>query len=58
MPGGVESIIMVDKNHTIWAAVLDEGKVYYFTTDENFKDKLPLTIEHWREKFKDSKVIF
>jgi hypothetical protein len=56
--GVMESIIMVDKNHSIWAAVLEEGKVYYFTTDSNFKDKLPNTIDQWREKFKDNKIVY
>ncbi len=55
----MENIIMINDENEIWAAViLDDNKVLYFTNSTQYKDKLPATIEHWRENFKDYPVIF
>lgn len=53
----MENIIMVDKDLNIWAAVLDDEKVYYFTNNNKI-EKLPKTVESWRERFEDKEVIF
>ena len=54
----MENIIMIDKSNTIWAAVINDEKVYYFTTNKDYAEKLPNTIEDWRSRFKDYPVIY
>ena len=41
----------------LWAAYIDEEVVRYFTTEPKYKTTLPATMEHWRERFKEKKVI-
>jgi hypothetical protein len=53
-----ENIIMIDSSYNIWAAVLDNEKVYYFTNNKEYKHKLPKTIEDWRSRFSDYEVIY
>ncbi len=53
-----EAIIMYDNAGKYWAATLDfdkdnNGLVRYFTNDNLSKNKLPATIEAWRERFQD-----
>ncbi|MBL8018690.1 MAG: hypothetical protein JNM27_03415 [Leptospirales bacterium] len=54
----LESIVMINKKQNIWAAVIDGSSVKYFTNREDFKTKLPATIEKWRERFPDMQVIY
>lgn len=54
----MENIIMIDSANNIWAAVIDDKKVLYFTNDKNYKNKLPNTIDNWRENFKDLEIIY
>jgi hypothetical protein len=54
----MENIIMIDSSKNIWAAVIDDNKIYYFTNRLDYKTKLPRTIENWRNRFKDYKVIY
>jgi len=56
--GFMENIIMADAANNIWAAVLNDEKVYYYTNNEAYKEKLPKTIEHWRESFSNNPVIY
>ena len=53
-----ENIIMIDSANNIWAAVINGDKVYYFTNSKSFKDKLPKTIDNWRQNFKDYEIIY
>ena len=53
-----EAIIMVGKDKEIWGAFLDVNEVYYFTSEKKYKNKVPKTINKWREKFKEKEVIF
>ena len=53
-----ENIIMIDSSNNIWAAVLDNEKVYYFTNNKDYKNRLPKTIEDWRSRFSDYAVIY
>jgi hypothetical protein len=54
-----ENIIMVDSlNTTIWAAVLYQGKLYYFTNGNSYKTKLPKTIDKWRQRFEEYPVVY
>jgi hypothetical protein len=54
----MENIIMIDSLNNIWAAVIDDNKVYYFTNNEKHKNTLPKTIDNWRENFKKYDVVF
>jgi hypothetical protein len=55
----MENIIMIDSAKHIWAAAIDENqKVYYFTNDNNYKGRLPKTIENWRGRFKTYPVVY
>ena len=49
----MENIVMIDSSNNIWAAVLDDQKVIYYTNTKKFQDKLPKTIENWRSRFAD-----
>lgn len=52
-----ESII-ISNNNDIWGAFLNVDKVYYFTTNLNYKKKLPTTIIEWMDNFKEMEVIY
>jgi hypothetical protein len=54
----MENIVMVDSLNNIWAAVIDDNKVYYFTNHKDSKNTLPKTIENWRMRFKDYPVLY
>ena len=54
----MENIIMIDSLNNIWAAVIDDNKVYYFTNTQNHKSTLPKTIDNWRQRFKDYPIIY
>jgi uncharacterized protein len=54
----MEAIVMSRPDGTILAAVIDDDVVKYFSNDANFKEKLPVTIDKWRERFAEKKVIF
>jgi hypothetical protein len=53
-----EAILIIDKSDAIWGAFLDVEKVYYFTSENTFKNKLPDIIEEWRINFKDKEIIY
>jgi hypothetical protein len=52
-----ESII-ISNDKDIWGAFLDVDEIYYFTTDINYKKKLPNTIIEWIENFKSIEVTY
>ncbi len=54
----VEAIIMYRDADNLWAAVIDADVVKYYTTVPEFQNRLPRTIEKWRESFKEKKVLF
>lgn len=54
----MEAIVMSHGDGRIFAAVLDDGEVKYFSNDPMFTTRLPATIEHWRRRFADKPVIF
>ena len=49
---------MVDDNKEIWGAYSDTEKVYYFTTEQRYKNKIPKTIENWASRFKTTDIIY
>jgi hypothetical protein len=54
----MEYIIMIDSSKHIWAATIDNDTVRYFTNNDLYRDKLPKTIDNWREDFKQYPVIY
>jgi hypothetical protein len=54
----MENIVMVDSAMNVWAAVIDNDTVYYYTNHNDYKDRLPKTIDVWRERFKDYIVVY
>ncbi|CAM3944072.1 hypothetical protein MUGA111182_18640 [Mucilaginibacter galii] len=55
----MENIIMIDSTKHIWAAVIEDSeRVNYYTNDKQYANKLPKTIENWRQTFKDYPVIY
>jgi len=54
-----EGIIMYDKENNFWAAIIGENSdtINYYT-NTSLTNKLPKTIEKWRERFKDYKVYY
>lgn len=54
----MEGIIMSGCRGELWVAYLEDEVVRYFTTQSDWKDTLPKTIENWRSRFKDKPVNF
>lgn len=54
----VENIIMVNGEGQMWAAMIDDDNVYYYTNSDDHKDTLPRTIEKWRERFAEKPVVY
>jgi len=54
-----EGIIMYDSENNFWAAIIGENSdtINYYT-NTSLTNKLPKTIEKWRERFKDYKVYY
>jgi len=55
-----ESILMIDKNKKVWGAFIndEDDKVYYFTSEQEYKNKLPKTIDNWKKNFQEKEVIY
>ncbi|MBD0256860.1 MAG: hypothetical protein ICV83_14170 [Cytophagales bacterium] len=53
-----ENIIMVNGQGQMWAAVIDDDSVYYYTNSDAYKDTLPRTIDKWRERFANKPVLY
>lgn len=54
----MEGILMRGPSGELWVAFIDDEIVRYFTTQSEWKDKLPKTIEAWRERFQDKEVAY
>lgn len=54
----MEGIVMRGIFGELWVAYIDNDVVRYFTTQTKWKDKLPKTIEQWREKFQEKEIVF
>ena len=54
----MEYIIMSNSLNEFWAAVIDNNKVYYFTNRKEFKNRLPKTINQWRQRFKEYPIVY
>jgi len=53
-----ENIIMINDKSKIWAAVINDSCVDYYTNDDAYIKKLPKTIENWRMNFLEKKIIY
>jgi hypothetical protein len=53
----VEGIVMRGSRGQLWAAYIDRNDVRYFTTELDYRNRVPLTIERWRERFADKNVV-
>jgi hypothetical protein len=53
-----EAIVMRGADGQLWAAYIDHEVVRYFTTEREFRERLPQTIEMWRGRFRDKNVVF
>jgi hypothetical protein len=49
---------MKGENGQLWAAYMDGSVVRYFTTGREFKERLPQTIEHWRQGLDSSTIVY
>lgn len=54
----MEGIVIRGKYGELWAAFIEDNVVRYFTTQQEWKSRLPKTIEKWREKFNDKEVVY
>ncbi len=53
-----EAIVMRGAGGQLWAAYIDNEAVRYFTTEREFRERLPQTIERWRDRFRSKNVVF
>jgi hypothetical protein len=49
---------MLNDNKEIWGAFCDVDKIYYFTTEQRYKNKNPNTIENWASRFKTTDIVY
>ena len=54
----MESIIMTTASGKIYAAVIDDPKVLYFTNDPRYAGTLPKTIDNWRDHFREKPIVY
>jgi hypothetical protein len=54
----MESIIMTTASGKIYAAVIDDPKVLYFTNDPRYAGTLPKTIDNWRGHFTEKPIVY
>lgn len=54
----VEAILMKGEQGQLWTAYIDDEVVRYFTTESEFTQRLPRTLEVWRERFPEKPVVF
>jgi hypothetical protein len=53
-----QNIILITDHMDIWAAVIDEDSVNYYTNRSDYKHRLPKTIDSWRENFNEKPIVF
>lgn len=54
--GVKESVIISDVKYKYVALIIDGSKVRFYTNNPAYKSKLPITVENWRNGFKDYPV--
>ncbi len=53
-----EAIVMRGTDGQLWVAYIDDEVVRYFTTEREFRERLPQTVERWRDRFRGKNVVF
>jgi len=53
-----EAIVMRGAEGQLWAAYIDGETVRYFTTEREFRERLPQTVDKWRDRFRHKNVVF
>jgi hypothetical protein len=54
----MEGIVIRGKHGELWTAFTDDKVVRYFTTQLEWQERLPKTIEKWRENFNHKEVVY
>ncbi|MBN9123504.1 MAG: hypothetical protein BGO99_05220 [Nitrosospira sp. 56-18] len=54
----MEGIVMLGMTGELWVAYIDDDVIRYFTTQVKWKNVLPKTVDNWRERFKDKRILF
>jgi len=54
----MRNIVIINDHLDIWAAVIDEDSIKYYTTREDYRHRLPKTIDNWQKDLEDKKLIF
>jgi len=54
----MENIVMINDKNDIWAAVIDDERIFYYTNRADYQNTLPKTIQKWKERFDTYPVIY
>lgn len=54
----MENIVIIDSSNNVWAGVINDHKVYYFTNKQEYKNRIPKTIDNWRQRFKNYEIVY
>jgi hypothetical protein len=54
----MEAIVMRGENGELWSAFIDDDVVRYFTTEKEYINSLPKTIDVWRANFAEKPIVF
>ncbi len=52
------SLLMIATDGRMWAAFTDENMLRYFTNVPEYRTRIPMTIETWRQPFADYEIVF
>jgi hypothetical protein len=53
-----EGIIMYTKDGKIWAGIINDNKIKYFTNQQEFSNQMPETLKVWYERLNDKELIY
>ena len=51
-------ILMIGENQEVWGAYYDTPNMYYFTSKDEYKKRIPNTIDKWMKRFEKDNIIF
>lgn len=54
----MEAILMDGPGDTVYAAILKDDRIEYYTNDKAYAKRLPKTIDAWRQRFSTAPVFF
>jgi len=58
LQGQMDAIVMTNDREQVWAAVIENEKIKYYTNVPSDQNKLPRTIDYWRTHFKSYPVVY